>query len=142
MIRDSRAGLTEYKDLLAGVAWDTGRRMNEQEKKLSEITTKLDIMEASSKPKVLGIQGARVTASDVASRTSRSEILSPTIYQVLSLVSQGSRSSAQVRSAIGKSREHTSRLLKSMCDVGYLEREGEVKAFRYTLTEKGQGVLG
>src|SRR5712692_8726234 len=42
---------------------------------------------------------------------------------------------------IGKSREHTARLLKKMSDAGYLTRKEEVWPYTYVLTERAQRFL-
>lgn len=42
---------------------------------------------------------------------------------------------------IGKSREHTARLLKKMSDAGYLTRKEEVWPYTYVLTERAQHFL-
>ncbi len=42
---------------------------------------------------------------------------------------------------IGKSREHTARLLKKMSDAGYLTRKEEVWPYTYVLTERAQNLL-
>lgn len=42
---------------------------------------------------------------------------------------------------IGKSREHTARLLKKMSDAGYLTRKEEVWPYTYVLTERAQNFL-
>jgi DNA-binding IclR family transcriptional regulator len=39
---------------------------------------------------------------------------------------------------IGKSREHTARLLKKMSDAGYLTRKEEVWPYTYILTDRAQ----
>lgn len=42
---------------------------------------------------------------------------------------------------IGKSREHTARLLKKMSDSGYLTRREEVWPYTYVPTERGQRLI-
>ncbi len=42
---------------------------------------------------------------------------------------------------IGKSREHTARLLKKMSDAGYLTRKEEVWPYTYVLTDRAQRFL-
>ncbi len=42
---------------------------------------------------------------------------------------------------IGKSREHTARLLKKMSDAGYLTRREEVWPYTYVPTERGQRLI-
>lgn len=42
---------------------------------------------------------------------------------------------------IGKSREHTARLLKKLSDAGYLTRKEEAWPYTYVLTERAQRLL-
>jgi DNA-binding IclR family transcriptional regulator len=42
---------------------------------------------------------------------------------------------------IGKSREHTARLLKKMSDAGFLARKEEAWPYTYVLTERAQRLL-
>lgn len=63
--------------------------------------------------------------------------LTPTEFEILGLLeSEGSLPAPAIGRKVGKSREHTARVLKALFDQGYLERETGRIPFRYRLTEK------
>jgi len=72
---------------------------------------------------------ARNHGSDLAD--TRSE----TIYHVLRLLSENDRTSREIQHAIGKSREHTSRLLKRLYEAGLINRETNSKPFKYSISD-------
>ena len=51
------------------------------------------------------------------------------------------REAPVIARVIGKSREHTARLLKKMSDAGFLTRKEEVWPYTYVLTERAQRLL-
>jgi DNA-binding transcriptional ArsR family regulator len=58
-----------------------------------------------------------------------------TIYHVLRLLSENNRTSREIQHAIGKSREHTSRLLKRLYEAGLINRETDSKPFKYSISD-------
>jgi DNA-binding IclR family transcriptional regulator len=46
--------------------------------------------------------------------------------------------SKEVQHAIGRSREHTSRLMKRLCEYGFVDRDSDTKPFTYALAEAGR----
>ena len=60
---------------------------------------------------------------------------SETIYHVLRLLSENDRTSREIQHAIGKSREHTSRLLKRLYEAGLINRETNSKPFKYSISD-------
>ena len=62
--------------------------------------------------------------------------LSETEREVLDiLVKEGSMTAPKMEKKIGKTREHTARLLKNLWQEGYIEREAQRKPFIYRSTE-------
>jgi len=61
-----------------------------------------------------------------------------TEFKVLSFLAAGSKSSAQIKDHLGKSREHTARLMKSLFDRGLVTRSDKTKPYVYELTEPGR----
>src|SRR5918997_4702156 len=57
---------------------------------------------------------------------------------VLRLLDEKSMTSKEVQHAIGRSREHTSRLMKRLCEYGFVDRDSDTKPFTYALAEAGQ----
>ena len=56
---------------------------------------------------------------------------------VLHLITNGIITSRDIQVTMGKSREHTSRLLKKMYEDGYLQRDEDIRPYSYSVTQKG-----
>ena len=61
--------------------------------------------------------------------------------KVLRSLEQGPKDSAQIRQNIGKSREHTARLMKSLFDRGLVVRNDKNKPYVYEITQSGRSYL-
>jgi len=61
---------------------------------------------------------------------------------VLRLITNKSMTSRDIQITIGRTREHTSRLMKKLFDDGFVERNTNTKPFTYSITEKGQRKVG
>src|SRR5918998_4241700 len=57
---------------------------------------------------------------------------------VLRLLDEKSTTSKEVQHAIGRSREHPSRLMKKLCEYGFINRDSDTKPFTYALAEAGR----
>jgi DNA-binding CsgD family transcriptional regulator len=64
-----------------------------------------------------------------------------TEVKVLRLLVNGSRSSAQIKDELGKSREHTARLMKGLFDRGLVLRNDRNKPYVYEITESGKSYV-
>jgi len=68
---------------------------------------------------------------------SLSSITTPTELQVLSFLSeQGPKSAPEVGRVIGRSREHSARLMKKLFEEGYVRRDQARIPFRYSVVER------
>jgi hypothetical protein len=61
-----------------------------------------------------------------------------TTEYVLKLLNERSMTSREVQQAIGRSREHTSRLMKKLYEYRLISRNTKSKPFKYALTESGR----
>jgi len=61
---------------------------------------------------------------------------------VLGLITRKEMTSRDIQITIGRSREHTSRLMKRLFEEGLVERNTKMKPFTYKITEKGKTRLG
>ena len=61
---------------------------------------------------------------------------------VLGLITLKEMTSRDIQITIGRSREHTSRLMKRLFEEGLVERNTKMKPFTYKITEKGKARLG
>jgi DNA-binding MarR family transcriptional regulator len=64
-------------------------------------------------------------------------ITTPTELQVLTmLANEGSKSAPEIGRVVGRSREHTARLMKKLFEEGYIRRDQTRIPFRYSLVER------
>lgn len=61
---------------------------------------------------------------------------------VLHLITDKSLTSRDIQVTIGKTREHTARLMKKLYDDGLVERKTGTKPYAYTISKKGKEKLG
>ena len=61
---------------------------------------------------------------------------------VLKLITEKSMTSRDIQITIGRTREHTSRMMKKLFEEGYVERNMKTKPFTYYITNKGKTKLG
>ena len=61
---------------------------------------------------------------------------------VLKLITERPMTSRDIQITIGRTREHTSRLMKKLFEEGYVDRNMQTKPFTYYITEKGKAKLG
>jgi len=61
---------------------------------------------------------------------------------VLRLITDKSMTSRDIQITIGRTREHTSRLMKKLFEDGFVKRNTNTKPFTYSITEKGQRKVG
>lgn len=62
---------------------------------------------------------------------------SPTDH-VLHLITDRAMTSRDIQVTLGKSREHTSRLMKRLFEEGLVERNTDAKPYTYSITDKGR----
>jgi biotin operon repressor len=61
--------------------------------------------------------------------------------RVLQMLSEGPKSSAQIKDTLGRSREHTARLMKGLFDRGLVVRNDRNKPYVYEITESGRSYV-
>jgi hypothetical protein len=86
-------------------------------------------------PKVAQMPRATVAAPSSSGEGTETET------RVLQLLLDGPKTSAQIRESIGRSREHTARLLKFLFDKGLVIRNSRNKPYVYELTDSGKSYL-
>lgn len=77
----------------------------------------------------------------VKERTHNMNFGSATDY-VLRLITEKPMTSRDIQVTIGRTREHTSRMMKKLYEEGLVERDMQTKPFTYKITEKGLVRLG
>ena len=61
---------------------------------------------------------------------------------VLKLITEKPMTSHDIQITIGRTREHTSRMMKKLFEEGFVERNMKTKPFTYYITDKGKTKLG
>jgi predicted transcriptional regulator len=61
---------------------------------------------------------------------------------VLRLITEKSMTSRDIQVTLGRTREHTSRMLKKLFEEGVVERDMATKPFSYKITDKGLARIG
>ena len=64
-----------------------------------------------------------------------------TNYYILRLLLKESLTSNEIKNAIGRTREHTARLMKKLYELKLVDRDITTKPFKYRLTEQGKKYL-
>lgn len=85
-----------------------------------------------------------VTQRDVRKKEAVSGIsvpLNDTERRVISLLGEGPKTPREVQTVIGRSREHTARLLNQLFQAGYVVRDDMKRPFVYRLSRKAQELV-
>jgi hypothetical protein len=67
--------------------------------------------------------------------------LTPTERRVLELLVDGGKAAPEIGRLVAKSREHTARLMKSLFEQGFVEREANRQPYEYQLNDRVREVL-
>jgi predicted transcriptional regulator len=82
-------------------------------------------------------QSALRTDPSIVQPGSLNSITTPTELQVLTLLAnEGPKSSPEIGRFVGRSREHTARLMRKLFDDGYVRRDQSRIPFRYSTVER------
>jgi DNA-binding MarR family transcriptional regulator len=65
-----------------------------------------------------------------------------TEHYILKIISKEPLTSNEIKNAIGRTREHTSRLMKKLYELKLVDRDITTKPFKYKLTEQGKKYIG
>ncbi|MEO9295941.1 MAG: hypothetical protein ABI347_10140 [Nitrososphaera sp.] len=142
------------------------RRLRDYDRAIAEMRAKIDIVELRSQslsqpnvyvqqqppqqPVATASQPARPHAPAVSEPVAvtqhmpeerRMEGQNGTTDYILKLLAEKPRTSREVQHAIGRTREHTARLMKKLTESGLVNRDMNSKPFRYGITEAGQARL-
>ncbi|NOJ29643.1 MAG: hypothetical protein DA328_05685 [Nitrososphaeraceae archaeon] len=69
------------------------------------------------------------------------DIGSGTITNVLKILKDESKSSIEIKNEIGRTREHTARLMKKLTEMNLVERQSNFKPFKYKISNVGKEYL-
>ena len=136
--------------VVEAVVLEYTRRLCDYDKAIAQLRTKVDIMEMRTQPPQVVSQHPSQPQPHVAPvsepvtitqhATMEREANGTTDY-ILKLLIERPRTSREVQLAIGRTREHTARLMKKLHDLGFVNRDITTKPFRYNITDAGQEML-
>jgi hypothetical protein len=144
----TKRGYQADEVVVEAVVLEYTRRLRDYDKVIAELRARLDIMEVRSQPYVTSqsrqpqphvapvSEPAAVTQHATAVEE-RQENNGTTDY-ILKLLVERPRTSREVQHAVGRTREHTARLMKKLHDSGLVSRDVNSKPFKYAITGSGQ----
>jgi predicted transcriptional regulator len=87
-----------------------------------------------------------IVGRKLAVNTSRSDEhrLGSTEREVLNMVMEGEGrlTAREIQQRIGKTREHTARMMNALFQDGFVERDTTARPYSYSITDKGRNILG
>lgn len=136
--------------VIEAVVLEYTRRLHDYDKVIAELRDKVDIVESRIKPHEVVSQDPSQPQPHVALMSEPvtvtqhaaigKEVNSTTDY-IFKLLAERPRSSREVQLAIGRTREHTARLMKKLHGLGLVSRDINTKPFRYNITDAGRQML-
>jgi len=96
------------------------------------------------------IPSSTASRANIPIETSRATIVASQVapiegteteVRVLRLLAEGPRTSAQIKEEVGRSREHTARMMKALFDRGLVIRNDRNKPYVYEITESGKSYV-
>jgi hypothetical protein len=136
--------------IIEAVVLEYTRRLRDYDKVIAELRVRVDIIDSRAKPHEVISQDSTQQQSHVALMSEpvtvtqhaviEKEVNSTTDY-IFKLLAERPRSSREVQLAIGRTREHTARLMKKLHDLGLVSRDVNTKPFRYNITDAGREML-
>lgn len=141
--------------VVEAVVMEYTRRLKDYDRVIAEVRARMDIFESKTQSltqphtTVTPSQPAQPHAQTVSelvaltqhSQVTENEAQNGTTDYILKLLMERPRTSRDVQNAIGRTREHTARLMKKLHDAGLVSRDLNSKPFRYAITEAGQARL-
>lgn len=151
----------EADDAVAeAIVMEYTRRLREYDRVIAELRTRVDVVELRSDGTKAGVISQDLETSQpqhhVARVTEHLNITPPqpqraasveadksggqngTTDYILKMLAERPRSAKEVQQAIGRTREHTSRLLKRLSESQLVVRDARTKPFSYSITDLGR----
>ncbi len=121
------------------------RHMKEYEDMLVDLRIRLDTLEIRTAETSQPVsQHISDTSHNVKAPTIRRTLEQEGVGMVdyvLKLLVEGSKTSRQIEGLIGRSREHTARLMKKLFEMNYVTRDMATKPYTYAITDTGKNTI-
>jgi predicted transcriptional regulator len=117
-------------------------RIGEYEKTLMDMMLRLNIIELRLRNKQISQDISHITYHN-EEKEERREIrqVDNIEFKILDLLLKGAKTSREIEVSIGRSREHTARLMKRLYEKGYVIRDVSNKPYKYSITDIGKSIL-
>lgn len=123
-------------------AVEYARQMKDYEDMLVDLKIRLDTLEIrtaeTSQPVSQHVSDASHNTKPPAIRRTLEQEGAGMVDYVLKLLVEGPKTSRQIEGLIGRSREHTARLMKKLFELGYVTRDMATKPYTYAITDAGK----
>jgi hypothetical protein len=122
-------------------------RMKEYEDMLVDLRIRLDTLEIrtgeTSQPvsQHVGDASHNINIKPATIRRTLEQEGAGMVDYVLKLLVEGPKTSRQIEGLIGRSREHTARLMKKLFEMGYVTRDMATKPYTYAITDVGKTTI-
>jgi CRP-like cAMP-binding protein len=133
--------------VVEAVVLEYTRKLHDYDKVIAELRAKVDIIESRVQPQGVVVsqhpsqpQPHVAPVSEPVTVTQNVIIeknVNSTTDYIFKLLAERPRSSREVQLAIGRTREHTARLMKKLHDLGLVSRDINTKPFHYNITNAG-----
>lgn len=118
-------------------------RVNDLQKNIRSVEQEVREMHANIERLSVPVQRAAATGAPVGVVTEDTlGRLSPTEKGVLQILAAGPKAAPEIGRLVSKSREHTARLMKTLFEQGFVEREANRQPYEYRLNDKVREALG
>jgi CRP-like cAMP-binding protein len=129
--------------IVEAVVLEYNRRLHDYDKVLAELRADVDMMELKSQHQQISHhpQPHVAPVSEPVTITQHAIVENEnngTTDYILKLLAERPRTSREVQHAVGRTREHTARLMKKLHDSGLVSRDITAKPFRYNITDPGR----
>jgi CRP-like cAMP-binding protein len=132
--------------VVEAVVLEYTRRLRDYDRVIAELRSRVDIVEVRSQPAQTMSQVSHQTQPHVAPASDPAAVTQYVIEKegngttdyILKLLVEKPRTSREVQLAVGRTREHTARLMKKLHDSGLVSRDVNTKPFRYNITDAGR----
>ena len=151
LVRESDRSATLAKDV-----WDSvNSRFSVVDGRIIDLMAKTDVLSSRlGLPQIVSQSRDVTTSVPVQAKSSKTMEAVRTVQssvplsegtetetKVLRLLAEGPKSSAEIKEQVGRSREHTARLMKALFDRGLVVRNDRNKPYVYEITESGKSYV-
>jgi hypothetical protein len=123
------------------------RRLKDYDRVIADLRSRIDIMEVRARPPQNITSQSHQPQPHVAPVSDSAAVTQNIVVEkegngttdyILKLLAEKPRNSREVQHAVGRTREHTARLMKKLHDSGLVIRDINIKPFRYDITDVGR----